>query len=86
MGAEFIDYVIADKTIVPFEHQPFYTENIVRLPDCYQVNDPSGRRSRMGTAEYAAYRQRSSAQSTQGGESVSYSKAQTKVARKPIML
>ena len=24
---------------LPFEHQPFYTEKIVHLPDCYQVND-----------------------------------------------
>ena len=39
MGAEFIDYIIADKTVVPFEHQPFYAEKIVHLPNCYQVND-----------------------------------------------
>ena len=39
MGAEFIDYIIADKTVAPFEHQAFYTEKIVHLPDCYQVND-----------------------------------------------
>ena len=39
MGADFIDYIIADKTVAPFEHQPFYTEKIVHLPDCYQVND-----------------------------------------------
>ena len=39
MGAEFIDYIIADKTVAPFEHQPFYTEKIVHLPDCYLVND-----------------------------------------------
>ena len=39
MGAEFIDYIIADKTVAPFEHQPFYTEKIVHLPHCYQVND-----------------------------------------------
>jgi protein O-GlcNAc transferase len=38
-GAGFIDYVIADKTVLPFDHQPFYTEKIVHLPDCYQVND-----------------------------------------------
>ncbi|MGP0090121.1 MAG: tetratricopeptide repeat protein [Xanthobacteraceae bacterium] len=38
-GAEFIDYIIVDKTAVPLEHQPFYTERIVHLPDCYQVND-----------------------------------------------
>ena len=39
MGAEFIDYIIADGTVVPFDHQPFYAEKIVHLPDCYQVND-----------------------------------------------
>ena len=39
MGAEFIDYIIADNTVAPFEHQSFYTEKIVHLPNCYQVND-----------------------------------------------
>ena len=39
MGARFIDYIIADETVAPFEHQPFYTEKIVQLPGCYQVND-----------------------------------------------
>ena len=39
MGAEFIDYIIADKMVAPFEHQRFYTEKIVHLPDCYQAND-----------------------------------------------
>jgi protein O-GlcNAc transferase len=38
-GAGFIDYVIADKTILPFDEQPLYTERIVHLPECYQVND-----------------------------------------------
>jgi len=38
-GAGFIDYVIADKTVLPFEEQPFYSEKIVHLPYCYQVND-----------------------------------------------
>jgi len=39
MGADFIDYVIADKIVAPLEQQPFYAEKIVQLPDCYQVND-----------------------------------------------
>jgi protein O-GlcNAc transferase len=39
MGADFIDYIIADSFIVPPEHTPFYTEKIVRLPHCYQPND-----------------------------------------------
>jgi protein O-GlcNAc transferase len=39
MGAAFIDNIIADKVVAPFEHQAFYTEKIVHLPDTYQVND-----------------------------------------------
>jgi predicted O-linked N-acetylglucosamine transferase (SPINDLY family) len=39
MGADFIDYVIADKIVLPYDQQPFFTEKIVHLPDCYQVND-----------------------------------------------
>jgi protein O-GlcNAc transferase len=34
-GADFIDYVIADATVAPREHQPFFTEQIVHLPDTY---------------------------------------------------
>ena len=39
MGADFIDYIIADAIVLPFDEQPHYTENIVHLPDCYMVND-----------------------------------------------
>jgi len=39
MGADFIDYVVADAVTVPFDQQPFYTEKIVHMPICYQVND-----------------------------------------------
>lgn len=39
MGAEFIDYVIADKIAVPFDRQPFFTEKIVHLPDSFLVTD-----------------------------------------------
>ncbi len=42
MGADFIDYIIADPVVLPFHQQPFISEKIVHLPDCYQVND-SGR-------------------------------------------
>jgi predicted O-linked N-acetylglucosamine transferase (SPINDLY family) len=38
-GADFIDYVVADRTVLPFDQEPWYTEKIVHLPDCYQVND-----------------------------------------------
>ncbi|HZT50892.1 MAG TPA: tetratricopeptide repeat protein, partial [Stellaceae bacterium] len=39
MGADFIDYVIADATTVPMREQPFYAEHIVHLPDCYMPFD-----------------------------------------------
>jgi predicted O-linked N-acetylglucosamine transferase (SPINDLY family) len=39
MGADFIDYVVADAIVAPFAAQSFFTERIVHLPDCYQVND-----------------------------------------------
>lgn len=39
MGAGFIDYLVADRFIVPESHAPDYSETLVLLPDCYQVND-----------------------------------------------
>jgi predicted O-linked N-acetylglucosamine transferase (SPINDLY family) len=39
MGAEYIDYIIADKTIIPVESQSCYSEKVVYLPNSYQVND-----------------------------------------------
>lgn len=39
MGVDFIDYVIADRIALPIELAPFFTENIVHLPDCFLVND-----------------------------------------------
>ena len=38
MGACYIDYLVADSTIVPSHHRCDYTEKIVYLPS-YQVND-----------------------------------------------
>jgi len=43
MGADYIDYLVADPTIIPKEHIPFYSEKIVYLPDSYQANDSSGK-------------------------------------------
>lgn len=38
-GANYIDYVVADETVIPREHEAFYTEKVVYLPATYQVND-----------------------------------------------
>ena len=42
-GADFIDYIIADPIVAPFDRQPWFTEKIVHLPDCYQANDTTRR-------------------------------------------
>ena len=39
MGADFIDYILVDEVIVPASEQPHFTERLVYLPGCYQVND-----------------------------------------------
>src|SRR6185436_7770886 len=39
MGADFIDYILADAVVAPMEHQEHYSERIVHLPNCYQPND-----------------------------------------------
>jgi predicted O-linked N-acetylglucosamine transferase (SPINDLY family) len=39
MGAGFIDYILADRFVVPPEHEVFYTEKVVRLPDCYWIDN-----------------------------------------------
>ena len=38
LGAPYMDYLLADKTLIPVESQQHYEENIIYLP-CYQVND-----------------------------------------------
>jgi hypothetical protein len=47
MGAEYMDYIVADPTLIPPESRQFYSEKVVYLPDTYMVDDskrlPSGR-------------------------------------------
>jgi len=39
MGAQYIDYLVADPTLIPENSRQHYSENIVYLPNSYQVND-----------------------------------------------
>lgn len=41
MGTDYIDYILADRHVIPPEHQPFYSENVVYLPDSYLPTDDS---------------------------------------------
>ncbi len=37
-GADYMDYIIADETIIPKENFKYYSEKVLFLPDCYQPN------------------------------------------------
>lgn len=39
MGVSHIDYILADKVVIPESDQHYYQEKIVYLPDTYQAND-----------------------------------------------
>ena len=39
MGADFVDYIVGDKIALPLDRQPFFTERIVHLPDCFLATD-----------------------------------------------
>jgi predicted O-linked N-acetylglucosamine transferase (SPINDLY family) len=39
LGADYIDYIVADRCVLPERHKQFYNEKVVYLPHCYQAND-----------------------------------------------
>jgi len=43
MGAAYIDYILADRIIIPEGDRRFYSEQVVYLPDTYQANDSKRR-------------------------------------------
>lgn len=51
MGADYIDYVIADEVVIPLEEHATFAERVVYLPDTYQPND-----SRRRIADHAPTR------------------------------
>jgi protein O-GlcNAc transferase len=38
-GADFIDYFLADPTVLPAAEQRYFSEKIIHLPDCYLPSD-----------------------------------------------
>jgi predicted O-linked N-acetylglucosamine transferase (SPINDLY family) len=38
-GCSFMDYIVADRTIIPPPLRKFYTEKVIYLPHSYQIND-----------------------------------------------
>jgi len=60
MGAEYIDYLIADSILIPASNQKYFSERIVYLPHSYQASDTKRRiadksytRAEVGLAEDA---------------------------------
>jgi predicted O-linked N-acetylglucosamine transferase (SPINDLY family) len=43
MGAEYIDYIIADRFVIPEGKRAHYSEQVVYLPDTFQANDDKRR-------------------------------------------
>ena len=43
LGADYIDYIIADEQVIPPGSEEFYAEHVVRLPDCFLPRDTKGR-------------------------------------------
>jgi predicted O-linked N-acetylglucosamine transferase (SPINDLY family) len=43
MGTPYMDYIIADDVIIPTGYEQYYSEKVLRLPRCYQVNDNTRR-------------------------------------------
>lgn len=39
MGSDYFDYILADRHVIPAEHQGFYNEQVVWLPDTYLPTD-----------------------------------------------
>jgi predicted O-linked N-acetylglucosamine transferase (SPINDLY family) len=49
LGAGYVDYLIADRMVVPEGSEGYYREQLVYLPDSYQVNDA---KRRIGARRY----------------------------------
>jgi predicted O-linked N-acetylglucosamine transferase (SPINDLY family) len=39
LGAGYMDYIVADRVVLPEAEQSYYREHVAWLPDCYQPND-----------------------------------------------
>jgi len=46
LGADFIDYQIVDRVLIPKGMEKYYKEKLIFMPDCYQVNDSAQKISR----------------------------------------
>ena len=45
-GSNGIDYLLADKVIIPEKFRKFYSEKVIYMPNCYQCNDSKRKTSK----------------------------------------
>ena len=45
-GSNGIDYLLADKVIIPEKFKKFYSEKVIYMPNCYQCNDSKRKTSK----------------------------------------
>ena len=41
MGGSFMDYIIADKILIPEGYKKYFAEKVIHMPNCYQANPKS---------------------------------------------
>lgn len=51
IGVDYMDYLVADETVIPPDERAHYAEQVVYLPECYQAND-----NQQGFADWPATR------------------------------
>ncbi len=54
MGADFVDYLIADQFVIPEDQRECYTEKVVWMPDCFMPNDSTRLRPKPPTRKDCA--------------------------------
>jgi predicted O-linked N-acetylglucosamine transferase (SPINDLY family) len=42
-GADYLDYIVCDRVVIPEDHHAYYSEKVVYLPDTFQANDSKRR-------------------------------------------
>jgi predicted O-linked N-acetylglucosamine transferase (SPINDLY family) len=53
LGAPWIDYIVADRVLIPEDDEIHYAEKVIRLPDSYQANDDKRRATQtLGRSDY----------------------------------
>ena len=54
MGADHIDYIIADRWVIPEEQRQFYSEKAIYMPNTFQANDSERKISDLSPSRAAA--------------------------------